>query len=703
MSQDGLVFNTLSDTVLEVRDTISNQQYRIESPEPMEIEPTEYDDFPGPVTDSLTLDVTQLQLPVSYGATARDKDGNATSFLGVHQNVYTRTGTTFVELHTPVKSYLRIDGTFECTITSEDVTYDLSEATSVVLGARVWRRYPTSTITISDSLSDLREAISHFGGEMQTTSPERSFPTLRGHPPKLCVGESLDVPGSVSKPESGITVTVPRDESALLTVAPLAYYLLATVEFGEKFMIQTADGFRYCPPYEDITTAVKSILTSCFFIDCIVRTEGLYPFDLRDRRKFESHSNVELDFEGLYEQSLMERTKTYLQVDSGLLSDITEDWPVTAVIEPGTEATEALPHLVHELAHITPADPPIYTGNQARRHALKTFTQNTNETRSTSLVFDNEDKFVDIPRTESQQTIWVGDGVPLDASKFIIDGYENNIEMAETASIDDNSSSPSNLEITVVCNDGKMAEEVTNIREGWDPREDFPMDLTAYSEVSTDQLRRILRSGTDYFHFIGHSTPEGLRCVDGELDVATIEENNVETFFLNACQSFEQGKRLVKRGSSGGIVTYSDVAGTFALRIGSLVSRLLNNGFPVGTCLSIMRETTPIGRNYTVVGSHAAKIIQPGGGPPFIRQISDSTDGYELEVSTYAAGLVQYAMGSSVQYASDSKDQHHLINSTLVTKTSRDELLESMSTSETPVVYEGELMTKAEFFDRIGE
>lgn len=702
MSKDGLVFEQLEETVLEVRDTISNQQYRLESSEPIGVEPSEYEGFPAPTTDALIIDADELRLPVFYGATVRDTDGNATAHLGINGDCYTPCDErTILELHTPVKSYLRIDGHFKCTTSPDEVTFDFSGAKTVLLGARAWRRYPTVTITVSDSLTDLREAISYFGGEILTTSPERSFPTLRGHPPRIRHGESLDVPASLSKPESGLTVTVPRNRSALLTVAPLAYYLPAEVKFGEAFTIQTENRFTYRPPQETLTDAVKSVLSHCFFLDCIVRTEGLYPIDFQERREFESRSSSNLDFATLYEQSLPERTETYLQVDPKIVDAISADWPVTAVVEPGMDATEALPYLVYELTHIEPADPPRYTGDEARRHTLKAFTQNRSETRSTSLVFNNEKQFVDVPRTESRQTIWVGEGIPLHASKFVVEGYENNTVVAETAGSDSNEDSSSNLEITVVCNDETMAEESADVRNGWNPRNDFPMELKTYSQVSTDQLRQILESGTDYFHFVGHATPNGLECIDGSLDVATLEESNVETFFLNACQSYQQGKRLVERGSSGGIVTYSDVANTFALRIGSLISQLLNEGFPIGTCLSIVKETTPVGKSYTIVGTHGAKIIQPDGGPPYLRRISDQNSGFELEFDAYAAGLVQYAIGSNVGYTIDPTDQYYLVPSEVKFESNWNSLREELSMRETPVVYNEELMTKAEFYDKI--
>ena len=707
MFHGGLVFEHVSETALDVRDTISNQQYRLLSSEPIETQRTEYDSFPGPVTDALVIDAVDVRISTPYGVIVRDTDGDIETILGFDGSSQTYTAddsTHGVELQAPVKSHLHIDGPFECRHTSAGISIDLSQSRHTVLGARAWQCYPRETITVSDSPDDLREAISYFGDAILTTSPERSFPTLRGHPPRLEIGDTFDVPDSLSKPDEGITITVPPTRSALLTVAPLAYYLCAPVEDGQEFTIRLSDGFTYCPSYEDLSDAVWSVLTRCFYFDCLVRTEGLYPIDLQERHEFEAISDSGLEYATLYDEPLAGRTQTYLQMEDDVITDALPAWPVSALLEPGSKALEALPYLVYDLAHIRPADPPRYTGDEARRHALKSFSQGAQETRSTSLVFGSREEFVDVPETESQQTIWVGDGIPLNASMFLLEGYENDSVVTDdtSASATPSDASPSELDITVVCNDATMNREQAGIEAMCTPRDDFPMALSTHTRVSTDELQRILETGTDYLHFIGHATTEGLQCVDGTLDVSTIAKSNVELFFLNACQSFQQGKRLVEHGSSGGIVTYSDVSDRYALETGWLIGRLLNAGFPVGVCLSIIRTTTPVGGQYTLVGNHAAKLLHPDGVAPNLLRITEHPDGYELELTAYAAGPPEYTAGATVTYALDAVDRYSLVPSTVTVDVEWDELEEFLSYSDAPVVYDGRLQSKADFFEAIG-
>jgi hypothetical protein len=703
MTKDGLVFDQLSDTVLEVRDTISNQQYRIESSEPMEVEPTDYDDFPGPVTNAIVIDAVDITLHGTTGPTVRSKDGRMKTRIGVTEGAYTSNADcVFLELHTSVKSYLRLDGSFEFKNTRDEGTFELSDSTRVILGSRAWKCHPNDTITVSESISDLRKAISHFGDSILDTSPERSFPTLRGHPPRLQVGDSLDIPDSISKPDSGITITVPPTVSALFTVAPLAYYLLATVESGPVFKIETETGFTYEPKNKSLQEAVQSVLTRCFHLDCITRTEGLYQIDLQERHDFEKRSEIELDFAELYEQSLANRTETYLQVDPKVIETITTEWTMTAVVEPDLREIEALPYLVYELAHICPENPPRYTGDEARKHALDAFSDSIQESRSTTLVFENEAEFVDVPETGSHQTTWVGEGIPLNAAKFLLEGYEHDTLITDAAtSADETGTSSSDVEVTVVCNEEVMARESTKIRNIFEPRDDFPMDLSVHTQLSTNKFRQVLEKGTDYLHFVGHATPEGLECSDGMMDVTTVEESNVRTFFLNACQSYQQGKQLVKQGSSGGIVTYSDISNRYALETSSLILQLLSSGLAIGSCLSLVQDTTPIGGQYTIVGSHNAKVIQSAKVVPHFRYVSKGEDGYQLRLIANGGDAPNYTTGAVINYELEPITRYRTFPSSTTVDVEWNQLKDFLLIDDIPVVYEGELRSRDDFFETI--
>lgn len=680
-------FNPVDDTALAIHDTVSNQRYVIATSESSSLESAPTDTFPAPVTDAVSLDVTEIRMSERYSVKVRNHAGEILNISGSDSGAQAlEGGVHFLEIDAPVKTYLRVEGPFEYEYTPDELFVRCAQADRTVIGARAWQCYPQETITLTDSPHDLIEALSYFGDAVMTDSPERSFPTLRGYPPELRIGEALDVPSSLSKPEAGVTITVPPELSSILSVAPLAYYLLATVEAGEEFTIRTRQGFTYTPR-EDASTAVKSVLSKCFYLDCLVRTEGLYPFDLHERNEFEAATETDLAYETLYDQSLASRLETYLQVDSEAVDAVMPQWPLTAVVEPSPAAIEALPYLAPDLAHVRPADPPRYTGEEARRHALRSFVQG-GKTRSTSLVFDNRAEFVDVPETESQQTVWVGDGIPLNATAFVVDGYRN-----QTLVTDRESSTPE-LAVTVVCNEPTMNQEQMDIQRVLDPRNDLPLTIETHHHVSARELRDIIADGADYLHFIGHATPDGLECADGSLDTATLETNNVELFFLNACQSFQQGKHLVETGSLGGIVTYGDVSDKYALETGGLICQLLNYGFPIGVCHSIVRRTTPIGGQYTVVGNQGAILAHPSDGPPHLRHVAESETGYTVTIETYTGGFSQYKVGSVVSYLIDPSNRLYLVPSTVEVDVAESELAEALSHSDTPVVVDETLQSK---------
>jgi hypothetical protein len=87
------------------------------------------------------------------------------------------------------------------------------------------------------------KGISLFGNAMKTWSPERTFPSLRGHPPLLELADECRIPDTLSPPDTGIEMTVPAEHAWLYPAVPLAYWLGATVESGPPALY--ADGRRY--------------------------------------------------------------------------------------------------------------------------------------------------------------------------------------------------------------------------------------------------------------------------------------------------------------------------------------------------------------------------------------------------------------------------------------------------------------------------
>ncbi|MFB6197755.1 MAG: hypothetical protein ABEI52_05720, partial [Halobacteriaceae archaeon] len=159
---------------------------------------------------------------------------------------------------------------------------------------------------------------------------------------------------------------------------------------------------------------------------------------------------------------------------------------------------------------------------------------------------------------ESVEQAWVGEGVPVGASKPLLAAYHNRLSRTPA---------DGDIDIVVACNDEKMNEESGIARQAYGNR-DLPFDVSLERDLTVSELRECLQQDVDLFHYIGHIDGGGFECVNGKLDASTLGSVGVDAFFLNACQSYEQGLELIQAGAVGGVVTLRDVVNTGAVKIG---------------------------------------------------------------------------------------------------------------------------------------
>lgn len=107
-------------------------------------------------------------------------------------------------------------------------------------------------------------AISALSSALKTTTCERSYPTLRGHPPRIECGDKLHIPDELSRPETGIRLEVPPSLENVFVAAPLVYYLGAEMVPGEKPRLVT-ERFEY--PLDDfpLEREIERLLKQVFF------------------------------------------------------------------------------------------------------------------------------------------------------------------------------------------------------------------------------------------------------------------------------------------------------------------------------------------------------------------------------------------------------------------------------------------------------
>ncbi|WP_224333840.1 hypothetical protein [Haloprofundus halobius] len=668
---------------VEVVDAVERHRYLLETPEDVEPTPVDSDEFRFPVDAAVSLRTSALTLPTVVPIYVRDTDGTMLAHVTPSESISLPTGEYAVELCAPIKMYLRVSG--ELTVDRTQQRLDFGTETTVSLGARSHHEHPAGTITVTDSVDDAMRAVSLFGSALKTTTPERSYPTLRGHPPTVELGDAFEAPDDIVAPETGVRIELPRERSYVYAAAPLAYYLSARVEPGPVPRLVTDAGFEYRLDTDNgVERELERLLRHVFFLDCLCRTEGLYPVDLHERRVVEEalSGEFEMAFDRLYELPSDERLAAYLSVPYELLEPHHPEWKLVSHVAPTAQSVELLPFLVDDLAIVrAPTRTEASTASEIQVDAVDEFLRDGDEFTRGAAAQSSAMEFVQPESADAVEQAWVGEGTPVGANKATIEAYRN--RLSRTMAGDD-------IDIVVVCNDSEMVDERDDIDHVYGSRDELPFDVSIHRSLTTDELADVLRTQTEFLHYIGHIDDGGFECADGRLDARELDDVGVDAFLLNGCTSYEQGLSLIDAGAIGGIVTLSDVINSGAVRIGSVLARLLNGGFPLSVALEIARGESIVGSQYVVVGDGGLAITQPESGAPSLCEVERCDGVYEVSLRVYPTE--KYGIGSmTIPYISDNK-QYSLTSGVYQQRNiSKGELLEFLSLEDFPVRFNGEL------------
>lgn len=346
-------FSPLSDaTGLDIVDPIETRHFSLSTDSPVTPTAADTDRFAFPVATACRITTGRLAFPYMVPMEVRTPDGDHLASIDLPTTREFSDGEYLLELHSPIKVYLRATGGMTIDASDDAVAVEFDGEVAVEVGARSYHSSPAATITVPDDPEAVMEAVSAFSSALKTTSPERAWPTLRGHPPRVERGEELSIPDALETPDTGIEIAVPPEYGYVYTVAPLAYYLGAEVVPGETARLTADSGVnRFLG--EDVAAVgeeIEEILKRVFLLDCVTRTEGLYPDELHEREVLESVG--EFDFEALYEASPADRLAAYLAVDDEAFAAIESPWHRVTHVEadPGPDAAELLPYVVNDLS-----------------------------------------------------------------------------------------------------------------------------------------------------------------------------------------------------------------------------------------------------------------------------------------------------------------------------------------------------------------
>ena len=636
------------DAGLTVTDHIENTQFEVYTDRAVEPVASPDGAHYFPVDTSVTIETASVEIPRVTIVETRAGDG---TLLTRGDSYEMPDGTYHVGIDpAPTKLYLAFDSGFSVSTTDRTTRIDLDAPAEVALGFRSLHQVPAGTIETPTDPESLMEAVSLLGSALQTTSPERSFPTLRGHPPLIEPGDELRVPDRIEPPDSGVRIVVPPTYEHLYPVVSLAYYFAAEVVPGDVPRIE-GDGWTY-PLEPDFERRTAEVLRQSFHFDCLARTEGFYPVDLHERET----TDLDLDWGRLYDLPLAERLGEYLAVPFERVEPELPQWTLTTDVRPDPDNVEMLPFVAGELSVVrSPETATPVTASEGGAVGLFRGAGADSTPVSASL---GPEEFVrggagvepvrgadastdrgavpadaDFVQPESVDTVehaWVGEGVPLDANKATLDAYHRRLEAGQVEQ--------SRISVLVVCNDEQMREE-GEVADLYGLRDMVQFDIEVRHDLTRAEMRDVLQSDVDFLHYVGHVDHRGMQCTDDYLDLTDEDlDVGISAFLLNACQSYRQGEALVHRGSRGGIVTLSDVANSPATQLGRIIARLMNSGFNLRTALNVAKRELITGHQYIVVGDGGTTICQSQSGAAAVVKVHDQEPPWSLSVNVYPNG-----------------------------------------------------------------
>jgi hypothetical protein len=683
---------------VEIADPIENARFELYTSSAVEPSPLPTDEFYFPVDSAVSVETSAVVVPKLANVLVRTQSGELVADNADHLDRSLGPGAYVLELSTaPMKLYLSVESSLTVRHDEAGVTVAFGDSAEVAVGARSFHDRPAGTVTTTPDPVGAMDAISLLGAALKTTSPERSFPTLRGHPPLVEVGEEFDAPDAIERPDTGVRLELPAEYEYVYPAASLAYYLGAAVVPADRPRLVTDEGFAYdLDGPKGYERTVGRVLRQTFFFDCVIRTEGYYQVDLHEREAVEPL--VDLDFGVLYDRSLAERLEAYLSVPFGTVAEHVPDWNLTTDVMATPDNAEVLPFVVDDLAlvrcpgeptgaSVSPAPNPLaeFFRSEPEKGAAVDSAASEDFTRSTTDDSAAAVQQREIFNPEPAQTVehaWIGDGFPVGANKATAESYRRR---AQRSSPDKTS-----IEIHVVCNDERMKEEGV-VEELYGVRDLLRFDVSVHYELATDELSDLLARPADFLHYIGHVDGEGMRCPDGHLDARTLSDVNVKAFVLNACRSYAQGEALVEAGSYGGVVTLAEIANTVATDVGRTLARLLNCGFPLRVALSVVKDAIGPAHQYTTIGDGGLTLCQSESGCPLHLEIEKiAEDEFHVEVRSYSSA--GYEIGSIYLPLIGQNSVHHLVsteNSSF--EVTGAELDDYFDREIMPVEYEGNL------------
>ncbi|MFB6126058.1 MAG: hypothetical protein ABEJ79_01985 [Halolamina sp.] len=648
----------------------------------------------GPETDAeLSGCARQMEFPSRFGAVT-DLDAD-TSFRvgGTDDELVLEAGRYLLRVEAEIKCYLSFAG--EATVrrrTNDAVVVDFPEPSAVTVGFRSRSERALETMTVPRSPAGVATAVQYASATMRTTTPDRSFPSMRAHPPLVEFGDETAIPDVIRSERfaTDVELRLPDDLSYLFPSASLAYYLSADVTVGSERPVLVADGREYeLGTHPTFERTVNDLLERTFFLDCLARQAG--PNDVRKIEPL-SLSRVGLSADRVYDLPIAERLWTYLDAPFDRIREDLPEWHLCMYVDPTYENGTVLPYLLNDLAAVYPPKLESLSSDERLDRSLDDFyrrneDEDEDENGDTDAgvvgrsVEDAPTVDLDKPRLQDGDAHgWLAEGTPIDVFKSLRGAYHNRGQYRERTE--------DSISIVAVLNDAEMSDEHAEVAEIYrDRAEELDLDIAIREELRTGELAQTFKTGHDLLHFIGHCEEGGLRCPDGTLSAAELTESNVQTFFLNACGSYYEGLELIEKGSVAGAVTFNTVLDEQAALVGTMFARLVAYGYSIERALELSRRRVMMNKDYAVVGDGTHVLSQTSNvvGSE-ARLVRASDDEFRLDYTVRAPWITG---GTFTIVGEDSK--RTLFGDSLSLHDDRETVADFLVESDFPVIYDGDI------------
>ncbi|WP_255169722.1 hypothetical protein [Natrononativus amylolyticus] len=471
-------------------------------------------------------------------------------------------GSYFLQIESDILVRVRFDG--EATIRNQatgSLSISFPHPTAVTFGFTTTMGYPRHELTIEPTTGSFATALSHLPATIRTTSPDRVHRPYRGHPPLLEIGSETAIPDAVreQRTDTGIEFVVPDRWESLFTVAPLAYYLGATVRTADGAdstpllrapAVDFAHEFSNLPAFRAETTA---FLARTFFFDMLACCFGPDDPTLLEHDRLEADG---IDLTDCADASIAERVLTYHELPSSLVDELVPEWPYRMTVPPSPEYAPTVPHLLCDLAVIDAA-----TGR--------------NETNGTDRGASAQTQGGALATLGRTKPIRGAVGTPGVDSQFsaLPAAYANRLTYLERER--------EAVSAAVVFAGQASDADRTRIVDSYRRRgRRLSLTVDRYDDPSRDELADLLENGVELLHYVGDSDGTGLVCADGVLEPESLTRSRTQLAQLDAPNTHDVGAELVELGSVATVsrgdayrsaASDDAVTGTTGTTIGELV------------------------------------------------------------------------------------------------------------------------------------